>query len=74
MFANLHSADVEIIISANNFLNTVTLHTNIMKYIHTEHNTLYIHYNMLDLDNWNPDLRYSLASYLIILKKSLIIL
>ena len=50
MCAKPHSADVEIIISANNLLRSV--HRNRMK-IETEYYKLFIHYNMPDLENWN---------------------
>ena len=49
MCAKPHSADVKIIISANNLLKSV--HRNRMK-IETENNKLFIHYNILDLANY----------------------
>ena len=51
MRAKPHSADVESIISANNVPEYV--HRNRMK-IETENNQLFIHYNMPDLEHWNP--------------------
>ena len=51
MCAKPHSVDVERIISANNVLKSV--HSNRMK-IETENNQLFIHYNILYLENWNP--------------------
>ena len=51
MCAKPHRADVERIISENNCLKSA--HRNRMK-IETENNQLFIHYNMPDLENWNP--------------------
>ena len=51
MCAKPHSSDVERIISANNCPKYV--HRNRMK-IETENNQLFIHYNMPDLEHWNP--------------------
>ena len=55
MCAKPHSADVEIIISANNCPKYV--HRNRMK-IETENNQLCIHYNMPDLEHYIQDLQY----------------
>ena len=48
IWAKPHSADVERIISTNNFLKSV--YRNRMK-IETENNQLFIHYKMPDLEN-----------------------
>ena len=55
MCAKPHSADVERIISANNFPKYV--HRNRMK-IDTENNKVCIHFNMPDLEHSNPRLQY----------------
>ena len=61
--AKSHSADVERIISANNVLKSVGIHRNRMK-IETENNKLCIHYNIPDLDKWNP--RHEVLAWLVI--------
>ena len=61
MCAKSYSADVEIIISANNVHKS--LHRNIMK-IETENNQLFIHYNMPDLENCYP--RPAVLTWLVI--------